>query len=148
MHRDRYFVVGDGAELVCYETDYGEDCSTISQMWMSADGTQWQELLTTTGSAVAATDIGSGPLGLLAFGGEIGGEQQSRSLYVSGDGALWEEVPGLALLNPGKPMWWWTSRPAVGTDTVVLVGSSYREAESGFNGEESPILIVGRLLDR
>jgi hypothetical protein len=143
-HRNRYFVVGEGAESSCND----EFCDQLVGMWSSPDGSAWDRVLTQSGNPVAAYEIGSGPLGLVAVAAEqyISDTSPSgpRPLYFSPDAVQWQAAGSLAFLHPDV-VWWYTQQPAVGDDAIVIPGSAY----DGTAGEDSdqPFLIVGRLLE-
>jgi hypothetical protein len=145
-HRDKFFVVGEGAETACSTTESGGDeCTRRVGMWSSPDGTNWARVFTSSGESVSSYEIGSGTLGLVAVGTESWDQAQiPRPIYLSGDGAEWERAGALNLFYPGN-YWWWIQRPAVGTDTVLLPGSAFDQS-SEFDSD-APFLIVGRLVD-
>ncbi len=137
-HKGRYFAVGEGTHT---------DCSTgpCEQLWSSPDGGEWERVVTTSGEPVGAYDLGSGPLGLMAIAVDFYSDRPPpRPLYLSPDGTTWERAGNLALWHPDAE-WWWASPPAVGTDTILVPGSAFRP-NTGFD-EDTPFLIVGRLLD-
>lgn len=152
-HSGQYFVVGEGAELRCTDTSLGDECGFWLTVWDSPDGTDWHELRTTDGRLVTTSQIASGPLGLAAFGARSPAGSAS-AVYISADGDEWEEVEHLALINTAGASWW-GSAPAVGTDTIVLVGTIYRQRPTldpdtyeVAEDSEQTFMIVGRLVDQ
>ncbi len=146
QHRGRYFVVGQGLETTCWTTlESGEICQQAVAMWTSPDGVAWDRLVTKSGVPLATYEIADGPLGLAAVGQENFEANLPRSLYFSQDGQTWEYSAGLSLLHPDAT-WWWVNNPAIGTDTIIIPGSSYNESPGGIDGDV-PFLIVGRVID-
>ena len=151
--RDRYFVVGQSLELNCTDESAGAQCDYGLSVWTSDDGTVWRQLHTADDRIVAASDISVGPLGLAAFGFDSN-QGQPASVYLSADGNVWSEVEDIALFGRTDG-WWWTTTPAVGTDTVVVVGTSYKQDVSLGGAATYPItdgsarlfMIVGRVVD-
>jgi hypothetical protein len=147
----RFLAAGESYGSLCSRPpSEGGDCGT--SLWTSPDATEWRQVRTTTNGVVAATDLGSGPLGLAAFGPDAA-TGQPLSIYLSRDGETWEAVPGAALYGAAD-QWWWTFAPAVGTDTIVLAGASYRETGMGpeaypsFDDTPTFLMIVGRVIDQ
>jgi hypothetical protein len=145
-HQDTFFVVGEGAETNCRANeDGGNFCQQLIGLWSSPDGADWERVFTASGEPVGAYELGSGPLGLVAISAEVYGERPPpRPIYLS-DGDSWERAGNLALMHPDAE-WWWASRPAVGTDTILIPGSAYSPVSS-VDDNEQPFLIVGRLVD-
>lgn len=148
-HAGRYFVVGPGMELQCVDTALGEECAFWAATWTSSDGAVWRQLATEDGGPVLATGIASGPLGLAAFGALDTG--RPAWVYLSADGELWHVVEEISLLGD-VDRWWWTATPAVGEDSIIAVGGSYRESitldpDSYDTSDESFFMIVGRLVE-
>ncbi len=145
QHRGRLFAAGERAGMNhCHTPAADPDCRHVLATWSSLDGQQWEPVLTSTGEPVSAFEIGSGSLGLVGAAVDWSGQLFPRSLYLSGDGETWEAVGSLLLVHPDAD-WWWTGRPAVGDDTIVIPGSSF-DPTAGEN-DEIPFLIVGRLVD-
>jgi hypothetical protein len=144
QHRGRYFIVGEGAEVVCSPSAEGEICEQPVGLWTSPDGGAWHRVVTVSGERVASYEIGSGPLGLVAVAMEVWDTNLPRALYLSPDGDAWHRAGNLALLHPDVS-WWYVQQPVVGDDVIVIPGAAYEE----FSGVDSdtPFLIVGRLLD-
>jgi hypothetical protein len=145
QHRSRYFVVGEGTEMRCTASAAGENCVSLIQLWSSPDGVAWDRVITETGEPVSTYEIGSGPLGLIAFSQELADSTFPRSVYFSTDATTWTSAGDLTLLNPDAE-WWYVDAPAVGIDTVLAVGSSFNATNSQDQNDE-PFLIIGRLLD-
>jgi hypothetical protein len=146
QHRDRYFVVGQGLETTCWTTlESGEICQQAVAMWTSPDGVAWDRLVTKSGVPLASYEIADGPLGLAAVGQENFEANLPRSLYFSEDGQTWEYSAGLSLLHPDAT-WWWVNTPAIGSDTIIIPGSSYNESPGGIDSDV-PFLIIGRVID-
>ncbi len=143
-HRSRYFVVGDTAELRCSSQAEERNCVSLMGLWSSPDGAAWDRVITESGEPVSAYEIGSGPLGLVAFGQEMIDTSYPREVYLSIDGITWSALGGLSLLAPDAE-WWWIDTPAVGTDTVIAVGSFYRF--TGGADSDTSFMITGRLVD-
>ena len=141
-HRSQYFVVGDAAEMVCSNLSDGRDCILLSNLWRSPDGTAWEKVLTDTGHAVSTYAIGSGPLGIVAFGQQTFDGTYPRAVYLSTDGINWTSRGGPTILDPDSS-WWWIDTPVVSGDTVLAMGSSYNESDS----REQPFMIIGRLVE-
>lgn len=145
-HRNSYFVVGEGAETRCSSIGDGvSNCQQLVSLWSSPDGVAWDQVLTRSGEPLAAHEVGSGPLGLVAVAAEFYENRVPRPIYLSADGTEWDRAGNLALLHPDVN-WWWARQPAIGEDTVVIPGSAYYES-AGDEGDV-PFLIVGRLVDR
>jgi hypothetical protein len=144
-HRSQYFVVGESTELRCTTSAAGENCVSLIQLWSSPDGVAWDRVITETGEPVSTYEIGSGPLGLVAFSQELEDSTFPRLVYFSTDATSWASAGDLTLLNPDAE-WWYIDTPAVGIDTVVAVGSSFNATNSQDQNDE-PFLIIGRLLD-
>jgi hypothetical protein len=143
-HQDTFFVVGEGAETNCINaSDGGDVCGQVVGMWSSPDGADWKRVFTTSGEPVGAYELGSGPLGLVALSGFNSDRPLPRPIYLS-DGDYWNRAGNLALMHPDA-QWWWASMPAVGADTIVIPGSAFDP--SSIENEDTPFLIVGRLLD-
>jgi hypothetical protein len=144
QHRSQYFVVGEGMEMRCTaDGGGGEICESAIGLWTSPDGVAWDRVLTQAGAPVAAYEIGSGELGLVAFGQPLYGTQVPRPVYFSADGQAWQQPGGLALLYPNVD-WWWINQPAVSANTVIATGNAYREGENA----EHAFVLVGRLVAR
>ncbi|MEA2000697.1 MAG: hypothetical protein U9N84_02230 [Actinomycetota bacterium] len=145
-HRSTYFVVGEGLETTCSTTlDSGEICQQSVGLWTSPDGVAWDRVVTKTGEPLAAYEVASGPMGLVAVGQESFDTTLPRSLYFSLDAVTWEHSTDLSLLHPDAT-WWWVNNPAVGSDTIIIAGASFNEQTSGFDSDE-PFVIVGRVID-
>ena len=142
-HRSQYFVVGEGSEMRCTTSTAGENCAAAIQLWSSPDGVAWDRVITKSGEPVSTYEIGSGPLGLVAFSQELTDSTLPRSVFFSTDGAEWTTEGDLALLNPVSE-WWYIDTPAVGTDTVIAVGYSFDPLGSS-QQEQQTFLIVGRM---
>ena len=143
-HNNRYFVIGEDYNCLTAGGD-SSVCEHPIGLWSSPDGADWERVLTTSGEPVGAYELGSGPLGLVAMA--VAADFYSdtplpRPLYLSPDGTTWERAGNLALWHPDAE-WWWASLPAVGTDTILFPGSAYKAN----TGEDTPFLIVGRLID-
>jgi hypothetical protein len=139
-HRNRLFAVGQ--TLACLPAGEGGDCQPGVGIWSSADGVAWDRVMTTLGDPVEAYAVGSGPLGLAAVGQPPTDDAAPRRMYLSADGATWEQAGGLTLFDPTADFWW-MARPVVGSDAILIPGSSYRET----SGTERTFLVVGRLVD-
>lgn len=140
-HRSRYFVVGQDVESRCLTSaELGTYCSQLVHLWSSPDGGAWDQVRTDKGESVASSQVGSGPLGLVALGQDYYSPVLPRPIYLSPDGAAWQRLGNLTLFATDSS--WWAETPAVGTSTIVIPGSLYNEqtnADTGF-------LIVGHLL--
>ena len=143
-HRSRFFVVGETLELRCSSQDEERNCTNVSGLWSSTDGTEWDRVRTETGEPMATRAVGAGPLGLVAFGQEFLDTAYPRPVFMSLDGETWTTADGLTLLDPHAE-WWWSSVPAVGAKTVIAAGSSY-DTLGGIDTAE-PFLLIGRLVD-
>ncbi|MDJ0664035.1 MAG: hypothetical protein QNJ75_05710 [Acidimicrobiia bacterium] len=144
QHRSQYFVVGDTLEMHCSPRGEEGNCTNVVGLWSSTDGVDWERVRTETGEPMATRAFGSGPLGLIAFGQELMDTAYPRSVFMSRDGEAWTTAGGLTLLDTAAE-WWWSSIPAIGEDTVITAGHSYR-TNIGIDTAE-PFLIIGRLLD-
>lgn len=142
-HQSQYFVVGQTLERRCFKAADGETCSLPLGLWASPDGDEWARLITRGGEPVAAYTIGAGELGLVAAGNPFQDMSTPSIVYVSTDGASWEQLGDLSLYLPAAH-WWNISNVAVGVDTIVISGSSY--AEDGREPSENHFLIVGRVV--
>ena len=149
-HDGRYFVVGEGIDMICEDTLSGQACGYWTTVWTSDDGEAWYQLQTASGDVVSAGAVASGPLGLAAIGRD-GSPGQPTTVYLSTDGAAWEAVPGVALVSIGDQAWWMRD-PAVGIDRIVTTGSAWRVETSltqqdPDSSRERLFIIVGRLID-
>ena len=41
--------------------------------------------------------------------------------------------------------WWWITSPAIGTDTIIIVGETYVDSDT--EPTQEPFMIIGRLID-
>jgi len=159
LHKGRYFVSAQANPVDCGQTALGDRCAWAG-VWSSIDGTEWDQLSTSTGGVMASGDVVSGPLGMIALGetwaDTSGGEEPAGGLpttvYLSADGDVWQEVAGIALLGPPTELSLGFT-PLVGDDRILIVGTSY-PYESTLDpnsylaeGSERFYMIVGRVVD-
>lgn len=140
-HFGRYYLAGEAPE--CEGNGAENECRYAVSLWSSSDGAAWDRVTTSAGQPLGAQEIGSGPLGLVAIGQPYSDDNQPRSLYLSADGTTWEQTAGFTVFDPTAD-WWWTSRPSVGTDTILIPGSSFQET----TGADRSFLLVGRIVDQ
>jgi len=138
-HGGRFY--GVGGALSCASTAGSQDCWFGPRLWSSADGYAWEPVMTDSGDPVVLYEIASGPLGLAGIEWHDSAEFQPRALYLSASGTSWQRAGSLTFFDPAAD-WWWTTRPAVGTDVIVITGSSVQEP-----GLDDPFLLVGRVVD-
>ncbi|MCP3998052.1 MAG: hypothetical protein GY722_23775, partial [bacterium] len=123
-HRSRFFVVGDTLELRCASQEEESNCMNVSGLWSSTDGTEWDRVRNESGEPIETRAVGTGPLGLVAFGQEFWDTAYPRPIFVSDDGETWTTAGELMQLDANAE-WWWSSVPAVGAETVIAAGTSY-----------------------
>jgi hypothetical protein len=147
-HGNKYFVAGQGDELKCTQTpENGTACAPSFGLWSSSDGSTWDRVYTTGGDPVSAGELSSGSLGMAAFGQDFYSDQTSpRAVYLSTDTQNWEHAGHLSLIYPGSE-WWWLSRPAIGSDAIVISGMAEQNPADSFDSPEQPFLIVGTVIN-